>query len=124
MVKSPRFLDLVGLIEIGLLGKARSREELLERTEGPVVIKGITFDAGPWFNRLYRRTGIQYTARARPGEKSLFRKSLTYRETVHGFWYMLFTGDSDPILPVLNEAVMSEAILLEKYKRETVAIKY
>ena len=124
MVKSPRFLDLAGLIEIGILGKARSREELLERTEGLVVIKGITFDAGPLFSRLYRRTGIRYTARAKSGERSLFRKNLTYSETVHGFWDMLFTSQDEPILPVLNDRVLSEASILERYKREAVAIKY
>lgn len=124
MVKSLRFLDLAGLIEIGLLGRARSREELMERTEGPVIVKGLTFDAGPWFNRLYRRTGIQYSALAKPCEKSLFRRNLTYKETMHGFWDMLLASHSEPILPVLNEAVLKEAIILERYNRETIAIKY
>lgn len=124
MVKSPSFWDLAGLIEIGILGKARSRDELIQRTEGPITIKARTFYANPIFSMLYRRTSVEYIGAAKKGEKCLLSKNLVYRATVHDFWDLLSANHGTPIHPVLNEIIANEAEVVEAYKRKAIPIKF
>ena len=118
MVKSPPFWDLAGLIEIGILGRARDERDLIERTEGPVTVKASTSYAHPFFSQLYRRTAVQYRARAKKGERTLFSAYITYNQTVHNFLALSALNDSAPLHDELNERVNAGARLVNAYKRE------
>ena len=123
MVEPPPLWDLVGLIEVKILGEAKSREELIERTEGPITIRARTFYANPIFSMLYRRTILEYTAKAKKGERGILSKNLVYMKTVHDFWYLLSADNSEPIHPLLNDIIAREIRVVKAYEREAIPIK-